>query len=217
MNDEKLKHQIGTNIALYRKQSGLTQAGLAEKLNYSDKAISKWERGESIPDVITLWQLAEQFDITVNDLLADPNALPENPDAGNLEKVMSQVSEKALKRKANKNVILALSSTLVWFIALLAFVVISSFDFPNSWVAFIYALPINAIVALSLRSAWHDYRWNRWLISGIVWGTLLSLHVSLVLFLNFNMWKLFLLGIPGELAIILWFRLFSTAKEEKDG
>ena len=72
MDGEKLKQQIGSNIAAYRKRAGLTQAGLAEKLNYSDKAVSKWERGESMPDVTTLVQLAEQFDITVNDLIGHP-------------------------------------------------------------------------------------------------------------------------------------------------
>ena len=215
MNDEKLKTQIGANIALYRKRAGMTQAGLAAKLNYSDKAISKWERGESIPDVITLMQLAEQFEITVNDLLADPNALPEDTDPSKLEKAMTQVSEKALKRKANKNVIQALSSTLVWFIALLIFVAISSFDIPNSWVAFLYAVPINAIVLLSLRSAWRDFRWNRWLISLIVWGFLVSIHASLVVFFKFNMWRMFLLGIPGEIATTLWFRLFSPSRADK--
>ena len=215
MNDEKLKSQIGANIALYRKNAGLTQAGLAAKLNYSDKAISKWERGESIPDVITLLTLAAQFDITVNDLLVDPNALPEDGDPGKLEKAMSHVSEKALKRKANKNVILALSSTLVWFVALLIFVVISSFDIPYSWLAFLYAVPVNAIVLLSLRSAWHDFRWNRWLISAIVWGFLVAIHASLLVLLKFNMWRMFLLGIPGEIAIMLWFRLFRPSREDK--
>lgn len=215
MNDEKLKSQIGANIALYRKNAGLTQAGLAAKLNYSDKAISKWERGESIPDVITLLTLAEQFEITVNDLLADPDALPEDSDPGKLEKAMSKVSEKALRRKANKNVILALSSTLVWFVALLIFVVISSFDIPFSWLAFLYAVPVNAIVLLSLRSAWHDFRWNRWLISAIVWGFLVAIHASLKTLLHFDMWRMFLLGIPGEIATTLWFRLFSPTREEK--
>ena len=215
MNDEKLKSQIGANIALYRKNAGLTQAGLAAKLNYSDKAISKWERGESIPDVITLLTLAEQFEITVNDLLSDPNALPEDGDPGKLEKAMSHVSEKALKRKANKNVILALSSTLVWFVALLIFVVLSSFDIPYSWLAFLYAVPVNAIVLLSLRSAWHDFRWNRWLISAIVWGFLIAIHASLLVLLKFNMWRMFLLGIPGEIAIMLWFRLFRPSREDK--
>ena len=73
MDEEKVKVQIGKNIASYRKRLRLTQAGLAEKLNYSDKAVSKCERGESVPDVQTLMQLAELFDITVNDLLVDPN------------------------------------------------------------------------------------------------------------------------------------------------
>ena len=212
MDLEKLKRQIGTNIALQRKNAGLTQVGLAEKLNYSDKAVSKWERGDSMPDILTLVQLSELFEVPVGDLLSDPNALPGNP--GSLEKAMSQVSEKALKRKANKNVILALSSTLVWFIALLFFVVISSFGIPCSWIAFIYAIPINAIVLLSLRSAWRDFRWYRVLISVIVWSTLLALYLSFLLFLHFQMWKLFLLGIPGEIAITLWFRLFRVPKQE---
>ena len=156
MDGEKLKLQIGSNIAAYRKRAGLTQAGLAEKLNYSDKAVSKWERGESMPDVTTLVMLAEQFDITVNDLVVDPEELPGNP--SKLEKAMTQVSEKALKRKANKGIILCLSSTLVWFVALLIFVVVSSFDIPYSWLSFFYAVPANAIVLLSLRSAWRDFR-----------------------------------------------------------
>ena len=217
MNDEQLKLQIGQNISLQRKKAGLTQAGLAAKLNYSDKAVSKWERGESIPDVVTLVNLAEQLDITVNDLLCDPNALPEG-DACGLEKAMTKVSEKALKRKANKNVILALSSTLVWFVALFIFVVLSSFKLtdPYCWIIFLYAVPINAIVLLSLRSAWRDYRWNKALITLISWSGLLCLHISLLVFAKLNIWKMYLLGIPVQIAIWLCFRLFSTVKEEKD-
>ena len=213
MDDEKLKCRIGANIVAHRKNAGLTQAGLAEKLNYSDKAVSKWERGESVPDVLTLMQLAEQFGITVNDLINDPNELPGNP--GKLEKAMTQVSEKALKRKANKNVILALSSTLVWFVALLVFVVLSSLDIHKSELAFLYAIPVNAIVLLSLRSAWRDFRWNRWLISGIVWGFLVAIYATLLALLKFNMWRMFLLGIPGEIAIMLWFRLFTPSREDR--
>ena len=216
MDDEKLNYQIGANIAAYRKQAGLTQAGLAEKLNYSDKAVFKWERGESVPDVLTLMQLASQFDITVNDLLVDPEALPGNP--GTLEKAMTQVSEKALKRKANKNVILALSSTLVWFVALFAFVILSSFDFLErySCLLFSYAIPANAIVLLSLRSAWHDFRWNKALISAIVWGSLLSIYVTLKAVMGINFWKIFLLGIPGQIAIFLWFRMFRGSDVKKE-
>lgn len=215
MNDEKLKAQLGANIVSYRKQLGLTQAGLAEKLNYSDKAVSKWERGESIPDVLTLVQLAEVFGITVNDLLVDPNELPEQ--TGKAQQVMGMAVEKTLKRKANKRSILGLSSLLVWFIALLLFVVISSLDIPKSWIAFFYAVPIDAIVMLSLRSAWHDFRWNQSLVSVIVWGTLLSIYMTLLVFFNLNIWKIFLLGIPGQLAVFLSFRIKKPVKEEQDG
>lgn len=216
MDDEKLKKQIGANIVSYRKRLNMTQAGLAEKLNYSDKAVSKWERGESAPDVLTLVQIAELFDITVNDLLVDPNELPENP--GAVERVMGKAVEKTLKRKADKRIILGLSSLLVWFVALLVFVVLSSLDVPKSWVAFFYAIPTDAIVLLSLRSAWHDFRWNQGLISIIVWGSLLSIYISLLVFFQLNIWKLFLLGIPGQAAVLLWFRLYrKTPKEERNG
>lgn len=212
MDDEQVKARIGANIAYYRKQAGLTQAGLGEKLNYSDKAVSKWERGESIPDVLTLMQLASLFEITVDALLGDVNALPDNPST--LERAMNQVSEKALKRKANKNIILALTTTLVWFVALLAFVVLSTLGIPYSWLAFFYAVPVNAIVLLSLRSAWHDFRWNKALISAIVWGSLASTYASIRAFLGFSAWKIFLLGIPGQIAIFLWFRMFTVRSKE---
>jgi len=217
MDDEKLKLRIGRNIAAYRKNAGLTQVGLAEKLNYSDKAVSKWERGESVPDVLTLMALAKQFDITVNDLLADPDELPANSES-RLEKAMTQVSEKALKRKANKNVILALSSTLVWFVALVAFVGLSSFDFLEKYscLLFFFAVPANAIVLLSLRSAWRDFRWNKALITIIVWGFIVAIHATLLIVFRYNFWKLYLLGIPGQIAIFLWFRMFRPAKEKEE-
>lgn len=207
MDGETLKNQIGIHIAAYRKQAGLTQAGLAEKLNYSDKAVSKWERGESIPDVLTLVQLAQVFGISVDALVADdqpsvetaePEAAPEKP-------------------RADKRVILALSSTLVWFVALLVFVVLSSFPtlFAYSWIPFFFAVPINAIVALSLLSAWHHYRWNQLLISILVWGLLIALHFTGLIVFRYNFWRMFLLGIPGQVAIFLWFRLFGSRRSKE--
>ena len=217
MDDEKLKKQIGANIVSYRKRMGLTQVGLAEKLNYSDKAVSKWERGESAPDVLTLIQLAELFGVTVNDLIADPNALP--AEVGVVERAMGKAVEKTLKRKADKRIILNLSSVLVWFLALLCFVLLTILDIPKSWIAFLYAIPADAIVRLSLLSAWKDFRWNRALISVIMWGSIAALYASLVTFLQVTLWSkvwlLFLLGIPGQIAIILWFRIYRRPKKEE--
>lgn len=216
MDDERLKKQIGSNIVAYRKSMHLTQAGLAEKLNYSDKAVSKWERGESAPDVLTLVQLADLFEVTVNDLLVDPDALPENP--GPVERVLSNAVERTLKRKADKRIILSLSGLLVGFVALLLFVLLSSLGFSYTWLSFVYAIPVCAIVLLSLRSAWKDFRWNQMLISLIMWGGILSIYISMLVFLKLNWWKLFLLGVPGQAAIILWFLMYRKPfKEEQHG
>ena len=210
MDDEKIKAQIGSNIATCRKSAGLTQAGLAEKLNYSDKAVSKWERGESVPDVLTLMQLSTLFGVSLDRLVRDPSL--SDPLLPEPEEYEPQ------KRTPRKGIIQALSSTLVWFVALFFFVVISSFGIRGSWMAFIYAVPVNAIVLLSLRSAWGLFSWNKGLISVIVWGCLASIYVSLKMILKVSLWKLFLLGIPGQIAIFLWFRMFrtpETAQEEE--
>ena len=208
MEDEQLKNRIGANIALFRKRQGLTQAGLAEKINYSDKAISKWERGESAPDVVTLISLARQLNVTVDALLSDHDALPEQ--TGRVQQAMDQVVQKTLKRKADKRIITNLSSLLVWFVALLLYVIFASVEIPNSWLAFFYAIPADAIVVLCLRSAWRDYRSNQVLISAIIWGSLISIYITLLVLLQLNVWRILLLGIPGQVAIWLWFRMFRT-------
>ena len=65
MNQEK----IGKFIAKLRKEKGFTQKELAEKLNITDKAVSKWENGKSLPDILIIPNLCKELEITVNDLL----------------------------------------------------------------------------------------------------------------------------------------------------
>ena len=206
MDGEKLKIQIGNNIAAFRKQCAMTQAELAEKLNYSDKAVSKWERGESMPDVMTLVILAEQFGVSVDDIVGNTGA-----------KAIAKGAKPEKKRHVNKTVIQMLVSLLVWFVALFIYVVLSSVGVARSWLGFIYAVPANAIVLLCLRSAWHKYRWNFVLVSLIVWGSLVSFYATMLIFTGYNIWKLFLLGLLGQAAVWLWFRMFRAPKEEDDG
>ena len=69
INEEQFRALVAKNLANYRKINNLTQLDLAEKLSYSDKAISKWERGESLPDLYTLEKIANLYGITINDLV----------------------------------------------------------------------------------------------------------------------------------------------------
>ena len=74
-NEIDVKLIISKNIIKYRKKMGLTQLELAEKLNYSDKTLSKWERGESMPDIVTLKQLADIFMISVDVLISTEDTI----------------------------------------------------------------------------------------------------------------------------------------------
>ena len=127
---------------------------------------------------------------------------------------MGRAVEKTLKRKANKRIIAQLCTVLVWFVALFFFVVISSCDIPNSWLGFVFAVPISALVQLCLRSAWRDFRSNRFLISVMMWGFLIGIYLCFPVLLHVNPWKILLLGIPGQIAILLWFKLRKSGPEE---
>ncbi len=221
MTNEELKIRIGANIARLRKQKRMTQAELAERLNYSDKAVSKWERAESMPDVLTLMQLAEQFGTDVNELLSDPNApaeaVPARPEpektAPKKEKSLPSPSE--MIRSADKGLIQKLSCALVWVVAVFIWLVLDSFELKYSWMVFVLAVMANAIVLLSLRSAWKLYGINRLLVSVIMWTALIFLYLVLLFSTGVHVWRMFLMGLLGQAAILGWFKLFPYPTEEK--
>ena len=205
MTNEELKMQLGSSIATLRRQAGLTQAELAEKLSYSDKAVSKCERGESLPDVLTLMQLSEVLGTDLNTVagVSAPEAAAAPGEA-----------PKKHRRLADHGVIQKLSSILVWFVALFIYVVADAFGARDPWMVYVAALPANAIVLLSLRSAWHIYNWNKVLISLIMWGSLLFIFLLILISWQVNVWRIFLLGGLGQAAILLWFRLFPGEAHE---
>ena len=232
MTNEELKIRIGANIARLRRSCRMTQAELAERLNYSDKAVSKWERAESMPDVLTLMLLAEQFGTDVNALLSDPREEPgkhtppsaEEPalkqpedETGEAEPVKPE--KKKLIRTADKNVIQKLCVILVWVVALFFYLVLDSFGVEHCWMVFVLAVMATAIVLLSLRSAWKLYGINRVLISIIMWTALVFFYLVIWLVWQVSVWRIFLLGILGQAAIMLWFKLFrytEVDEEEKE-
>ena len=70
-DEQTLRRTTAKNIAAYRKAHKDTQLDLARKLNYSDKSVSKWERGEGLPDVYILAQIAQLYGITVSNLIGE--------------------------------------------------------------------------------------------------------------------------------------------------
>lgn len=187
MADEKdLQAVIAGNLAAYRKAAGLTQLGLAEKLNYSDKAVSKWERAEGVPDIFILKQLADIYGVTVNDLITKKKA---RPFSGS---------------KLRKIIITALSVLLVWVVATALFVLLSLFQVtaPKLWLMFVYAVTASAIVALVFVKLWAKRRFCLIPVSLLIWS------LAAALFLTFdipNNWLFFIAGAPVQILAVVWF------------
>ena len=224
MNNDELKLRVGANIARLRKDRGLTQAELAERINYSDKAVSKWERAESLPDVLTLLNLAEQLGTDLNTLTGTaapeptPEPIPEPVPLPEPEPVPEETPVKKLTRRyaADKGVIQKLSSILVWVVALFLYMVLDAFGVKNLWLLFVVAVPANAIVLLSLRSAWKLFGWNRFLISVIMWGFLIVIYLLLLVVGKVNVWRILPMGLLGQAAILLWFKMFRPVEEDSN-
>ena len=221
MNNEELKSRVGANIARLRREQGMTQAELAERINYSDKAVSKWERAESLPDVLTLLNLAEQLGTDLNTLtgLTGEQPLPgeQAAQAQSREENPERAEPARKRRTADRGVIQQLSSLLVWVVALFLYMVLDAFGVKNLWLLFVAAVPANAIVLLSLRSAWKLYGLNRILISVILWGSLAVVYLLLLVVGNVNVWRILPMGLLGQAAIILWFKMFRPVKEDTNG
>ena len=201
---EDLKPIIAKNITLLRQNAKMTQIELAEKLNYSDKAISKWERAESIPDVSVLKSIADLFGVSVDYLLHSDN----DPVAPNDDAAIMAV------RHRNHMVITSLSVLLVWFIATFFYVILDILGEQMNlrWLPFLYAVPVSMIVWLVFNSIWFNTRRNYLIISLLMWTALIS-AVLTVLAAGHSAWTLLVLGVPGQIIILVWSRLQNVKKK----
>lgn len=195
---EDIKPIIAKNITALRQRAKLTQIELAERLNYSDKAVSKWERAESIPDITVLKAIADMFEVPLDYLVRENPELP----------VVQEEPEVAPAKKRNHKVITALSILLVWFIAAVVFVVLDmvALDTKLHFLAFAYAVPVSMIVWLVLNSIWFTRHKNYLIISLLMW-TALGCVVLTLLLLGLNVWQLMILGVLGQIIIATWSRM----------
>lgn len=200
---ENLKKIIRNNLVRYRKEAGLTQAQLAQKLGYSDKTVSKWEREEGVPDIYILKEIADLYNITVNDLITDTPFLSK-------KKLLPKISRR------NKIIIALLSAGLVWAIATTIYVILDLAipDITNHLNnIYIYAIPLSCIVLIVFNSIWGKRIFNLVLISALIWTFTLSLYVSLPIT---NISELFIIPIPLQILTILWYMLDKKKKTSNE-
>lgn len=197
--NDNIKMIIADNLVKYRKAAKLTQLELAERLLYSDKNISKWERGESVPDVLILKQIADIFGVTVNDFLLENNIVEVN----SVKKQKKRERTKFFSKQ--QFLILFLSISLVWLVAVVSyslFVGLMPASQTWAWKIFIISLAVSSIVATVFSSIWCTNLLNSITVSFLIWTTALALFICLPFE---NNWLIFITAIPLQILDIFWF------------
>lgn len=194
---QELKFIIGKNISALRSEKQITQQQLAEQLNYSDKTVSKWERGESLPDITVLKRIADYFEVSLDYLVEEIHTL-------DLQK------QKDMKKNYERNcyIITGSSIFIVALIATLLYVILKMIlpgtNYP--WLCYAYAVPSALIVWLVFNSIWFNRRKNYMIVSFLVWSLLAALFLTF-LFLGYKIWPVLLVGIPAQIIILMWSKL----------
>ena len=187
---ENLNFIIAKNLTYLRKKNKLTQAELAGKLNYSDKAVSKWEKGESLPSVEVLYTISKLYGVSLDYITGE-------------EKTPLPPIQTADLKKRYLHITL-LSVLAVWFVALVLYVAFDIFAHKNVWMVFAWAVPLSLIVGIVFDCIWNKAKVLFYLISALIWSALLCSAVQLM---SFNIWKILLIGIPLQIATFLWARM----------
>lgn len=197
------KDIIAGNIIGLRKKKGLTQAELAAQLGFTDKAISKWERGLSLPDAPTLQELATFFGVDVNYLFT-----------AHVYDPLDKESEQKLRRKEIWIKAIYVGSLFLIFVILSAILLSAIADIYDETAkirAYLFILPGLAFLALLINVAFgHNGRMNLILSSLLTW----ALADALYYFLGHRLVLIFAIAAVIQIAIVLFPKL-STPKEKK--
>ncbi len=197
-----MRHVLAENISELRKSNNLTQAEFAERLNYSDKAVSKWERGDSLPDVIVLKTIADMYGVGLDDMLRE----------NGVHHVVSPDEVLRDEQLTQKILITALWVTMVWIVAAVVFLYSQYSRGTMFWMAFVWAVPVSFLVALVFARRWGAADFKRIsciLSSGFVWSALISFYFQ---FMSYNIWMIFFIGVPVQIALILSSKIHDSSR-----
>ncbi len=161
------KETLATNLARLRREKGLTQAELGEKLNYSDKSISKWERGEGVPDLQVMVALSELYGVSLDEMTGrSETAAGTNEGHG---------------KAADRTFLMIVTQSIIWLLAIIIFSAFLFFagDMPKKWLAFIYAIPVSCLCTGLYFTVWKLYAWAYGAFSCVMWFACVSAQLTI--------------------------------------
>lgn len=188
--NKDIKQIIAKNLANLRKNKKITQTELAEQFGYSDKAISKWENGDTLPDIQTLYQLCEFYNVTLDFLVSEQS----------FEEKIKYINHLNKRVIINNSLIELLYCSFVWILAVIIYVYLYTFSEINYWQIFIWAIPATTIVMLLFTKVWKQKLYTFIVRSLFFWTLVTACYIQ---FIEYNIWPLFFLMIPIQVALIL--------------
>lgn len=195
-----VKDIIAQNLTKLRTANNLTQSELAEKLNYTDKSISKWEHGDATPPIDVLKEIADLYGVSLDFLVT------ENPNDAYVKK------HEQNENNPNKIIITLLAVSLVWLVAVILYVYGSLLANENLWILFVASIPASSIVLIVFNGIWGKRKYTFVLVSILSWSALTTIYL---IFLPYSPWAIFLLGVPLQIGTILWSQLKKNKKSKR--
>lgn len=195
MNQSDIRNNFAKNLVDLRKSRNLSQKDLGDKINYSFKNVSKWENGETMPDIYTLYSIAEVFNVKVDDLISNKDNL--------IHKSF---------RKHNHLLITVVSSLLPYVIALTVFIVMHYLSIPHDYYAFLYGGIVSAITFIVFAAIYYGQKVIKY---GVIYLAL-SISLLIMFYLNFKMPYLWgILDLAIIVFVLIFFKIkFNTKKKE---
>ena len=189
--DNNIEQNIANNIKTLRQQFGLKQSELGEKIAYSDKTVSKWENGTSVPDIRALYAIAEVFGLKVDDLI--------NPDA--VEKSVTLTKQEVKENHANEIAMVCLSVLSAWMVATFIYFTVWFIKGISIWQLFVWAVCPSALMLYRFNRINANIKWvNTLTLSIFLWSLIVALYLQL---LKFHLWPLFFIGVPTQAMIVI--------------
>lgn len=197
---DDLRKLIGKNLTELRKRKGITQLTLAEMFNYTDRAVSKWESGETLPDIEVLYNLCEFYGVTLDYLTHEDNE--------------KYIKKNTKLERSNQIAITSLVTSIPWMIATIVFVYsLLNKSVSPLWQSFVWAVPVSCVIIVAFNSI---YFRNRLFFFGLwslfIWSTAAAIYVS---FLQGNIWPIFLIGIPAQVTLLIWLNFHKPRRKKE--
>lgn len=189
-----VKQTVAQNLTALRKERGLTQLELAEKFNYSDKAICRWEHADTLPDINVLYALCDFYGITMNDLV--------DPDFSAKSTVDAEKNARAYRNWA-----CAMLVSAVFLLATVLFISSIALSKSPYWLAFVWAVPASCVVISKILRRGMG-RIGKFVFASLFsWSLITALYLQALVRFGANIWYLFLVGLPLQVCIFLWNKL----------